>query len=202
MWNEIIYPFPNFNGYTVEVWEWISTIILYILVEEITYPYWDWYQTMFSKRVPSGLVARFRHNMDIVFSSHPYTPQIARFTWPQWGPPRSCRPRRAPCWPHELCYQGIAEVGYNCSSTEVLIHFNLLWHHDLGTVSLLLALCTGTDSGPVVRTVNVFFMHSLNNVLNKHWTVCGLRLRVAHAARYKILKVRRFHDNMRLNFLG
>ena len=22
MWDEINYPFPNFNGYTVEVWEW------------------------------------------------------------------------------------------------------------------------------------------------------------------------------------
>ena len=27
MWNEITYPFPNFNGGTVEVWEWISDII-------------------------------------------------------------------------------------------------------------------------------------------------------------------------------
>ena len=27
---------------------------------------------------------------------------------PTWGPPGSCRscPRWAPCWPHELCYQG------------------------------------------------------------------------------------------------
>ena len=24
MWDEIIYPFPNLNGATVEVWEWIS----------------------------------------------------------------------------------------------------------------------------------------------------------------------------------
>ena len=24
MWDEITYPFPNFNGATVEVWEWIS----------------------------------------------------------------------------------------------------------------------------------------------------------------------------------
>ena len=26
MWGEITYPFPNFNGYTVEVWEWISNL--------------------------------------------------------------------------------------------------------------------------------------------------------------------------------
>ena len=26
-WSEVIYPFPNFNGGTVEVWEWISNFI-------------------------------------------------------------------------------------------------------------------------------------------------------------------------------
>ena len=25
---------------------------------------------------------------------------------PTWDPPGSCRPRWAPCWPHEPCYQG------------------------------------------------------------------------------------------------
>ena len=30
-WDDITYPFPNFNGATVEVWEWINNIhpILY-----------------------------------------------------------------------------------------------------------------------------------------------------------------------------
>ena len=27
MWYEITYPFPNFNGCTIEVWEWISNFI-------------------------------------------------------------------------------------------------------------------------------------------------------------------------------
>ena len=31
MWDEIIYPFPNFNGATVEVWEWISNFIPHLL---------------------------------------------------------------------------------------------------------------------------------------------------------------------------
>ena len=30
MWNEITHPFPNFNGTTVEVWDWISNIISHI----------------------------------------------------------------------------------------------------------------------------------------------------------------------------
>ena len=28
LWAEITYPYPNFNGCTVEVWEWISNFIL------------------------------------------------------------------------------------------------------------------------------------------------------------------------------
>ena len=27
VWDEITYPFPKFNGITVEVWEWISNFI-------------------------------------------------------------------------------------------------------------------------------------------------------------------------------
>ena len=27
VWDEIAYPFPNFNGATVDVWEWISNFI-------------------------------------------------------------------------------------------------------------------------------------------------------------------------------
>ena len=29
VWDEIIHPFPNFNGCTVEFWEWISNFTLY-----------------------------------------------------------------------------------------------------------------------------------------------------------------------------
>ena len=41
MWYEITYPFPNFNGYTVEVWEWLSNFIPHFTGYVITYPYWD-----------------------------------------------------------------------------------------------------------------------------------------------------------------
>ena len=39
---EIIYPFPNFNGGTVEVWEWISNSIPHFTGHVITYPCLDW----------------------------------------------------------------------------------------------------------------------------------------------------------------
>ena len=42
VWDEIPYPFSNFNSVTVEVWELIRNIISHILMDVITYPYWDW----------------------------------------------------------------------------------------------------------------------------------------------------------------
>ena len=34
----ITYPFPNFNGCTVEVWEWICNFIPHFIIAVITYP--------------------------------------------------------------------------------------------------------------------------------------------------------------------
>ena len=41
VWNEITYPFPNFNGRAVEVWEWISNFITRLMMDVITYSCWD-----------------------------------------------------------------------------------------------------------------------------------------------------------------
>ena len=41
LWDEITYPFSNFNGCTVEVWEWISNFIPYFISVVITYPCWE-----------------------------------------------------------------------------------------------------------------------------------------------------------------
>ena len=38
LWDEITYPFPNFNGCTVEVWEWISSFTPRFIIDAITYP--------------------------------------------------------------------------------------------------------------------------------------------------------------------
>ena len=37
VWDEIIYPFPNFSGATDEVWEWISNLIPHFTRHVITY---------------------------------------------------------------------------------------------------------------------------------------------------------------------
>ena len=38
---EITYPFPNFNAYSADVWEWISNFMLQYMMCVITYPSWD-----------------------------------------------------------------------------------------------------------------------------------------------------------------
>ena len=41
VWDKITNPSPNFNGYTVEVWEWISDFIPHFMMDIIIYPCWD-----------------------------------------------------------------------------------------------------------------------------------------------------------------
>ena len=41
VWDEITYPILNFNGWTVEGYEWISNFIPHIITDVITYPCWD-----------------------------------------------------------------------------------------------------------------------------------------------------------------
>ena len=35
VWDEISYPFPNFNGATVEVWEWVRNAIALVMIDVI-----------------------------------------------------------------------------------------------------------------------------------------------------------------------
>ena len=36
VWGDITNPFPNVNGCTIEVWEWINNLITYFIMEAIT----------------------------------------------------------------------------------------------------------------------------------------------------------------------
>ena len=49
-WDEITYPFPNFNGRTVEVWESVSNLIAHFTGQVITYLCWDKRYSMVVKR--------------------------------------------------------------------------------------------------------------------------------------------------------
>ena len=54
MWDEITHPFPNFNGATVEVWEWISNFIPHFTGHVIIHPCQDLIQSMLVKWVHDG----------------------------------------------------------------------------------------------------------------------------------------------------
>ena len=41
VWDEIIYPFPNLNGCTIEVWKWRSILIPHFTMDVMTYPCWN-----------------------------------------------------------------------------------------------------------------------------------------------------------------
>ena len=41
VWDQITYPFINFNSANIEVKEWISNFIIKFIVNVITYPCWD-----------------------------------------------------------------------------------------------------------------------------------------------------------------
>ena len=41
VWNEITFLLPNFNGSTVEVWEWKSNLISHFRIDVFTYPCGD-----------------------------------------------------------------------------------------------------------------------------------------------------------------
>ena len=52
MWDEITDPFPNFNGTTIEVWEWISNVIPHFIMNVITDHCWDWSSSISLKGAP------------------------------------------------------------------------------------------------------------------------------------------------------
>ena len=66
VWDEITNPFLNFNGATVEVFEWISNFIPHLTGRVITYPCYDESQTMLVKGATGGGMliqwARMRHH--------------------------------------------------------------------------------------------------------------------------------------------
>ena len=69
-WDEITYPFPNFNGAAVELWEWISKFILHFVMDMIIYSYGDY--NVFAKRS--------QHNTGPVLqqTSREHAPKLSR----------------------------------------------------------------------------------------------------------------------------
>ena len=49
VWDEINSPFPNFNGCTVEVWEWIINFSTHFIMDVITFPCWGVIKSILGK---------------------------------------------------------------------------------------------------------------------------------------------------------
>ena len=75
IWDEITHPFLNFNGWTVEVWKWISDFISYFIMDVITYPCCDWIYSLLVKgchrceQSSSPMVTWWRHQMETFSAS-------------------------------------------------------------------------------------------------------------------------------------
>ena len=70
VWNEITYAFSNFNGATIEVWQWISNFIPHFNEHVIANPCWDKSLTMLMKRAPAQKKMRettFAHHVELLF---------------------------------------------------------------------------------------------------------------------------------------
>ena len=69
VWDEITCPFPNFNSYTFEVWEWISHFIPHFVIDIITYAYWDLIKEAPDLNVITSLVTAEAHYDDVIMGA-------------------------------------------------------------------------------------------------------------------------------------
>ena len=85
VWDEIIYPFPNFNGVTVEVWEWISNFIPHFIMDVIIYPCQDLSESMLVKGDPgitmssSVILSTIYDKLFLVFHKEGFSPNCTPF---------------------------------------------------------------------------------------------------------------------------
>ena len=59
VWDEITYPVPNFNGATIDIWEWIGNFIPHFAGHMFSYPCWDDTKSMLMKWSPAVCMYEF-----------------------------------------------------------------------------------------------------------------------------------------------
>ena len=77
MWDEITYIFPNFSGATIEVWEWISSLIPHLTGHVTTNSYW-WHQanTWTNVDLSSAKVARCCNKGPLLLTWFKFNPSM------------------------------------------------------------------------------------------------------------------------------
>ena len=78
VWDEITYPFPNFNGCTVEVSEWISNFTPQFIMWVIAYPCWGSSKTFSVKGSPDWIRKWWRFTRDL--NRRPFWKMVSDFS--------------------------------------------------------------------------------------------------------------------------
>ena len=67
VWDEITYPLPNFNGCTVEAWEWISNFFPHFIMNVIIYPsFVEHLNSQFPKQYIVSWNSMRQHSCDVI----------------------------------------------------------------------------------------------------------------------------------------
>ena len=70
--DEISHPFPNTNGGTVPVWEWMNNVIPHFTGHAIIYPFYDQSQPVILKEAP-GVVLSSRDDRMLLLNANVIT---------------------------------------------------------------------------------------------------------------------------------
>ena len=145
MWDEIYNTFPNFNGATVDVWEWISNFITFFIMDLITSNdasiKWLFFNVVHIITYTIVLWANSSQWLRMHFYDLPVS-------------------SKDPVMNHKDIHLMTNEVW---------------WRHQMETFSALLAICAGNSpvtgesptQRPVTRSFDIFFDLSLNKRLSK-----------------------------------
>ena len=100
VWDEITYPFPNFNGCTVEIWKRISNFVPHITEHMFTYPWWRHQMETFSALLAlcagnSPVPGEFPSQRPVtrgfdVFFDLPPNKRLSKQSWGWWFETLSC----------------------------------------------------------------------------------------------------------------
>ena len=114
VWGEITYSFLNFNGDTVEGWEWIflSNFVPHIIMDVITYPCWDYSLSILVNRAPGKM--KLRSNCELTKTPHNLP------SWVSYGTFFRCS---------EKSYHVISV--YSTLETSSRIDFHIAYYHPL-----------------------------------------------------------------------
>ena len=88
LWDEITYSFPNFHGAIVEIWEWISDFVPHFIVNVVTYPWWNYSESVLVKGAIRTVGAKSSMSFEYILSCHLFLMYFPAGyeDWKSWRP--------------------------------------------------------------------------------------------------------------------